>query len=78
MPEPTASDETLWKWALGGVSGFVAVMVAWLMRRQSIQDDREFEARKDFTGPLMELPAKLEALTDRVDRMERRLDDKKP
>lgn len=78
MTDPQTAEENLLKWALGGVAGFAAVVVGWILRRESIREDRDYEARRDFTEPLSQLPAKLEALIDRVDRLERRLDEDEP
>jgi hypothetical protein len=72
VADPT--DDGIWKWALGGLATFCAGVIAWILRRQSIREDRDFETRKDFTVPLAELPGRLDALKGRIDRLERRVD----
>jgi hypothetical protein len=78
MPDSVTSDENVLRWALGGIASFAALIVAWIMRRESIRDDRDYEARKAFTGPLSELPAKLDVLIDRVERLEKRISEDRP
>jgi len=68
------ADDNLWKWAIGGLATFCAGVIAWILRRESIRDDRDFETRKDFIAPLATLPGRLDALESRIDRLERRVD----
>jgi hypothetical protein len=48
------------------------------MHRVAVREDRDFESRRDLTALLGELPGKLDALVDRVDRLERRIDEANP
>jgi uncharacterized membrane protein len=71
MPDPSPSEGSLLGWALGGLAAFTASIVLWDRRRSAKREDREFAARKNYSDKLAELPARLDALIVRFERIEK-------
>lgn len=60
--------------ALGALAIFTGTLIMWVLKRNADRQDKDYEDRKLWTGQLQELPARLDALTVRIERVEKIVD----
>lgn len=64
------SSESTWRWIVGSLAGFTAALILWVLKQFADREERASKARDTYTEKLEGLPARIDALRERIERAE--------